>query len=153
MPPGASLAGVADVVVRDQHGQPLRLRELWSEGPALLVLVPGAFSHHCTAELGALAHAVDRFDEAGVQLAALSCDPVPALRAWADERTYPFPLLSDFWPHGALSRSLGAFDEDLGTSRRLSLLVSDDRVRWSLRSEADTARSLNAHLAALEHVG
>ena len=140
-------------VVHDQHGEPLRLSELWAEGPALLVLVPAAFSTHCTAELGALAYDVDAFDEAGVQLAALSCDPVPALRAWGDDRRYPFPLLSDFWPHGAVSRALGAFDEGTGRSERLSLLVADGRVLWSLRSPGDAARSLAAHQRALEALG
>ncbi|WP_432488146.1 redoxin domain-containing protein [Kineococcus sp. SYSU DK018] len=135
--------------MRDQHGEPLRLAELWSEGPALLVLVPAAFSTHCTAELGALAYDVDRFDDAGVQLAALSCDPVPALRAWGEDRLYPFPLLSDFWPHGAVSRALGAFDEELGVSERLSLLVRDGRVVWTLRSPVHAPRSLAAHRGAL----
>lgn len=136
--------------MRDQHGGSLRLGELWAEGPALLVLVPGAFSTHCTAELGALAFDVERFDAAGVQLAALSCDPVPALRAWSDAGDYPFPLLSDFWPHGDVSRALDAFDAGLGVARRLSLLVVDGEVVWTLRAEMDATRSLRAHLAALD---
>jgi peroxiredoxin len=140
---------VPDAVLPDQHGERVALRELWEQGPALLVCVPAAFSTHCTAELGALAFEIDRFDAAGVQLAALSCDPVPALRAWADDRVYPFPLLSDFWPHGAVARALGAFDEELGVARRLSLLVEDGRVRWVLRGVHDAPRPLAAHLASL----
>ena len=136
--------------MRDQHGESLRLGELWAEGPALLVLVPAAFSTRCTAELGSLAFDVERFDDAGVQLAALSCDPVPALRAWSDKCDYPFPLLSDFWPHGEVSRALDAFDTGLGVSQRLSLLVVDGEVTWSLRAEMDATRSLNAHLAVLD---
>ncbi|GAB3454159.1 redoxin domain-containing protein [Kineococcus endophyticus] len=139
-----------DAVLPDQHGERLPLRELWENGPALLVCVPAAFSTHCTAELGALAFEVDRFDAAGVQLAALSCDPVPALRAWADDRVLPFPLLSDFWPHGDVARTLGAFDEELGVAQRLSLVVEDGRVRWLLRGEHGAPRSLAAHLACLE---
>ncbi|WP_432491410.1 redoxin domain-containing protein [Kineococcus auxinigenes] len=141
---------VPGAVVRDQHGEPLRLSELWSEGPALIVLVPAAFSTHCTAELGALAGDVDRFDDAGVQLAALSCDPVPALRAWGEDRRYPFPLLSDFWPHGAVSRAVGAFDEELGVSERLSLLVRDGRVLWDLHGDGRAPRPHSAHCQALE---
>ncbi|GAA0321547.1 redoxin domain-containing protein [Kineococcus aurantiacus] len=144
---------VPDTVLADQHGDRLALRELWEQGPALLVCVPAAFSTHCTAELGALAFEVDRFDEAGVQLAALSCDPVPALRAWGEDRVYPFPLLSDFWPHGQVCRALGAFDAELGVARRLSLLVVDGRVRWVLRGEHGAPRPLKAHLAALEALG
>ncbi|PRY11856.1 redoxin domain-containing protein [Kineococcus rhizosphaerae] len=141
---------VPDTVLADQHGDRLALRELWEQGPVLLVCVPAAFSTHCTAELGALAFEIDRFDDAGVQLAALSCDPVPALRAWGEDRVYPFPLLSDFWPHGQVSRALGAFDAELGVAQRLSLLVADGVVRWTLRGQAGAPRSLKAHLAALE---
>ncbi|MEZ0490847.1 redoxin domain-containing protein [Kineococcus sp. TBRC 1896] len=141
---------VPDAVLPDQHGERLALRELWENGPALLVCVPAAFSTHCTAELGALAFEVERFDAAGVQLCALSCDPVPALRAWADDRVLPFPLLSDFWPHGEVARALGAFDEDLGVARRSSLLVEDGRVRWLLRGEHGAPRPLREHLAAIE---
>jgi mycoredoxin-dependent peroxiredoxin len=137
-------------VLPDQHGDRVVLRELWEQGPALLVLVPAAFSTHCTAELGALAFDIDRFDDAGVQIAALSCDPVPALRAWGEDRVYPFPLLSDFWPHGEVSRALGAFDAELGVAQRLSLLVEDGRVVWVLRGELEAPRSLKAHLAALD---
>ncbi|WP_432564355.1 redoxin domain-containing protein [Kineococcus sp. SYSU DK003] len=141
---------VPDAVLPDQHGDGVALRELWEQGPALLVLVPAAFSTHCTAELGALAFEIDRFDAAGVQLAALSCDPVPALRAWADDRIYPFPLLSDFWPHGQVARALGAFDAERGVAQRLSVLVQDGRVRWLLRGEHGAPRPLTTHLAALD---
>jgi peroxiredoxin len=139
-------------VVPDQHGERLALRELWAQGPALLVLVPAAFSTHCTAELGSLAFEIERFDDAGVQVAALSCDPVTSLKAWAEDRFYPFPLLSDFWPHGAVSRDLGAFDEDLGVSQRVSLLVVDGTVRWSLHGELGAPRSLARHLSALDQL-
>jgi len=138
--------------VPDQHGERLRLGELWEQGPALLVLVPAAFSTHCTAELGSLAFEIDRFDDAGVQLAALSCDPVTTLKAWGEDRVYPFPLLSDFWPHGAVSRALGAFDEELGVSQRSSLLVVDGVVRWTVRGEQGAPRSLKTHLGALDLV-
>ncbi|WP_208971508.1 redoxin domain-containing protein [Kineococcus rubinsiae] len=143
----------ADTVLRDQHGSAVRLGELWAEGPALLVLVPAAFSTHCSAELGALAASVAAFDDAGVQVAALSCDPVPSLRAWSEAGDYPFPLLSDFWPHGAVSRALGAFDEELGVSCRLSVLVdSAGTTWWSLRHPHDRARTLQEHLGALEQL-
>jgi peroxiredoxin len=139
-------------VVPDQHGERLRLGELWEAGPLLLVLVPAAFSTHCTAELGSLTSELDRFDDAGVQLAALSCDPVTSLRAWGDDRRYPFPLVSDFWPHGEVSRALGAFDQELGVSQRLSLLVVNGTVRWVLRGELHTPRSVATHLGALDEL-
>src|SRR3712207_7764810 len=39
------------------------------------------------------------------EVLALSCDPVYALRAFADQDGINFPLLSDFWPHGAVAQA------------------------------------------------
>ncbi len=138
--------------MRDQYGAPLRLGELWEDGPALLVLVPGAFSTHCTAELGALVAATAQFEDAGAQLAVLSCDPVPVLRAWGQEHGARFPLLSDFWPHGRACRALGAFDDELGVARRTSLLLVDGRVRWALHGEHGRARAVGEHMDTVRDV-
>lgn len=49
-----------------------------------------------------------------------------------------------------MSRALGAFDAGLGVSQRLSLLVVQGRIEWTLRAEMDATRSLASHLAALD---
>ena len=36
------------------------------------------------------------------EILAISCDPTHSLRAFADSDGLNFPLLSDFWPHGAV---------------------------------------------------
>ncbi|MFB9376272.1 redoxin domain-containing protein [Kineococcus gynurae] len=136
----------------DQFGGDLDLAELWAEGPALLVLLPAAFSPHCTSEVGALVAAEDRLRTLGVQPAVVSCDPVPALRAWGEALGVAFPLLSDFWPHGAVARALDAFDAHRGVATRRSLLVVDGSPRWSACGGPDDVRDLGAHLDEIERV-
>ena len=144
-------SGVPDVELADQHGQRLRWSELWQGQHALLVFYPFAFSPLCTGELDELAAGIGEFDAHGVQIAGVSCDPVPSLRAFSDARGYPFPLLSDFWPHGAAARAAGVFDAGRGLALRGSLLVAPDgRVLWSLLQESGRARPHGAHRAALE---
>ena len=145
-----------DVELPDQHGQRLRWSELWEGGHALLVFYPFAFSPTCTRELDGLAAAAGEFDRAGVQLAAVSCDPVPALRAFSEALGgtgaggFPFPLLSDFWPHGAAARAAGTFDAARGHPLRGSLLVGPSgAVRWSVLREAAAERPLALHVEAL----
>ena len=53
-----------------------------------------------------------------VQVVAVSCDPVFTLRAFADADGLTFPLLSDFWPHGAVASSYDVFDAERGCARR-----------------------------------
>jgi alkyl hydroperoxide reductase subunit AhpC len=35
----------------------------------------------------------------------------------------PFPLLSDFWPHGAVGKAYGVFNEERGMDARSVFLV------------------------------
>ena len=44
---------------------------------------------------------------------------MPSLKGWADFLGgVPFPLLSDFWPHGAVGKAYGIFNEERGMDKR-----------------------------------
>jgi peroxiredoxin len=139
-----------DFALTDTHGTPVRLSELRGT-PVVLVFLPFAFSGTCTGELCELRDNIAAFERAGVRLFAISCDPMYALRAWAEAEGYQFDLLSDFWPHGAAARAYGVFDEDRGRARRGSFLVDAEGVlRWSVVNAAGQARDLAGYLAALD---
>ena len=72
-----------------------------------------------------------QFDEKGAQLVGLSCDPAPALKAWAQSLGgIAYPLLSDFHPHGKLSGALGIFNADNGfTLRSITIADPEGNVR------------------------
>ncbi len=40
----------------------------------------------------------------------------------------PFPILSDFWPHGAVGKLYGVFNEERGTDRRSVFLIDTEGV-------------------------
>ena len=63
-----------------------------------------------------------------VQVLGISVDHVPCLQAWADSlEGISFPLLSDFWPHGAVAEKYDVFRED-GTSERAIFLIDEEGV-------------------------
>ncbi len=74
------------------------------------------------------------FEEAMPQLARLntqvlgiSVDSVPTKKAWAKSLGIKsFPLLSDFWPHGEVSKSYGVFDEERGFAKRAIFVVDKE---------------------------
>ena len=149
--PGAPAVGDAAPVLTlpDAHGAPVTVGGA-SAAPVLVVFVPFAFSRVCTAELGELQAHLPELHRAGVGVRAVSCDPGPALRAWAEQDGYTFPLLSDFWPHGAAARAYGVFDEVDGYARRGSFLLDAGGVlRWSLVHEAGRARPFGAYREAV----
>jgi alkyl hydroperoxide reductase subunit AhpC len=59
----------------------------------------------------------------------ISCDPVASLAAWAEQLGgVAYPLCSDFWPHGAVSRAYGVFNEDLGRADRAIIVVDAEAI-------------------------
>jgi alkyl hydroperoxide reductase subunit AhpC len=53
------------------------------------------------------------------------CDSVHTLKAWADSLGgVQYPLCSDFWPHGEVSRAYGVFNEEIGRPER-AIIVAD----------------------------
>ncbi|ADG75039.1 alkyl hydroperoxide reductase/ Thiol specific antioxidant/ Mal allergen [Cellulomonas flavigena DSM 20109] len=149
MTPPAPGSPAPDLTLPDTHGTPVTLSGLRGT-PVAIVFVPFAFSGTCTGELCELRDNIAAFDEAGVRLLVVSCDPMFALRAWAEQEGYTFDLLSDFWPHGAAARAYGVLDETSGHALRGSFLVdADGVVRWSVVNPRGQARPLAAYRQAL----
>ena len=71
----------------------------------------------------------------------------------ADRDGIFFPLLSDFWPHGAVASAYGAFDEISGGARRSSYLIDKAGVvRGRCTARRSEARDLDAHAEALKRL-
>ena len=132
-----------DFTLRDQHGQDVTLAELRGE-PVVLLFYPFAFSRVCSGELRSIRDDHPALAREGVRLLAISCDPMYALRAFAEAERLTVPLLSDFWPHGAVARRYGVLDEDRGCARRSTFVVDAvGSVRWSVHNPMPDARDLD----------
>lgn len=142
-----------DFTLRSQHGESVSLSSYRGAKHVVMVFYPFAFSGVCTGEMCELRDQLTTFENDSVQVLALSCDPVYALRAFADQEGLKFPLLSDFWPHGEVSRAYDVFNAELGCSMRSTFIVDRDGVlRWQVdnalpdaRSPDDYAQALNRH--------
>lgn len=122
-----------DFALIDQNGRQVRLRDMIVDRALLVVFYPFAFSGICTGELQEIRDDFGAFQNDAVDVVAISCDPMFALRAWDDKEAYFFPLLSDFWPHGRVASSYGVFEEQGGFARRGTFLIGKDRtIAWSL---------------------
>ena len=143
-------APAPDFTLRDQHGQTVTLSSFVGEKAVVLVFYPFAFSGVCTGELCEIRDNLPTFESEEVQLLAVSCDPMFALRAFADQDDLTFPLLSDFWPHGAVSSAYGVFDEARGCSQRSTFIIDRDGIlRWSVHNAMPQARDLEEYTRVL----
>ena len=142
-----------DFELSDTHGSPVRLSELRGES-VMLVFVPAAFTGKCTGEVCELSENLAEFNDAGVRVLGITCDPTPAQREWQESEGLQFDLLSDFWPHGEVARAYGVFNEQRGVSLRASFLVAADGViRERIVNPATQARGLDWYRAAIGGLG
>jgi len=146
-----SLGGAApDFLLRDQFGQDVSLSSFRGRKAVALVFFPYAFSGVCTGEMSGIRDRLAEFLTFDTEVLAISCDPVYALRAFADQDGLNFPLLSDFWPHGEVARAYDVFDERTGAARRSSYIVDKEgSVAWSVHHPSPEGRDLDEHLAQL----
>ncbi|MET0426395.1 MAG: peroxiredoxin [Actinoplanes sp.] len=143
-----------DFTLKDQNNQEVRLAQFHGRKPVLLVFYPLTFTGTCQGELTEIQKNLDRFGD--VQVLAASVDSVYAHKVWALDRGFDFPLLADFWPHGAVAQAYGVFDATTGVAGRGTFLIdaagvirfaelagpgeARDQTRWHAAIAALTAR-------------
>jgi peroxiredoxin len=139
-----------DFALRDQHGAEVRLSSYAGKKAVLLVFYPFAFSGVCTGELTGFRDRLGDFETADTTLVSMSCDPIYSQRAFADRDGIFFPMLSDYWPHGAVTSSYGVFDDEQGCPTRSSFVIGKDgTIRWAVHNDLGEARDLDVQATRL----
>jgi peroxiredoxin len=139
-----------DFELKDQHGAPVKLSDFRGKKNVVLVFYPLAFSGVCTGELCAIRDELPTLGGDDVQVLAVSVDSMFAHRAWAEQESYSFPLLSDFWPHGEVAKAYGIFDDALGLATRGTFIIDTSGVvRWKVVNAIPDARDLDEYRKAL----
>ncbi|GGO80503.1 peroxiredoxin [Wenjunlia tyrosinilytica] len=150
-------AGVVapDFELKNQHGELVRLSDFRGSETApgknvVLLFYPFAFTGVCTGELCAVRDELPRFVNDDVQILAVSNDSPFTLRVFSEKEGLDYPLLSDFWPHGDVSRAYGVFDEGKGCAMRGTFVIDKEGiVRWTVVNAISDARDLKEYLKAL----
>ena len=114
-----------DFALKNTAGEVVSLADFAGQ-PLLLVFYPFTFTGICEGELCRIRDDYSQFEAAGVQVAAVSCDSKNSQKVWSEQQGYTFPLLSDFWPHGAAAQAYGVFNDQLGCATRTSFLIGAD---------------------------
>lgn len=147
---GSAAAGFS---LPDQHGRTVSLADFHGRKSVVLVFYPFSFTGVCAGELQALQAQSEAFGRLDAEILAVSCDSMHTQRVFSDQEGLDFPLLSDFWPHGAAARAYGVFAEDKGCALRGTFVIDPaGTVRWSVVNALPDARDLHEYVKALEAV-
>jgi len=142
-----------DFELRDQNNEVVTLASFRGSKAALLVFYPWAFTSICTGELGRLRDNIDAFANDRVQVLTISIDSSFTHKIFAQRDELNFPLLADFWPHGAVAQAYGVFNTDAGVANRGTFLVDRDGIiRFSEVNEIGVGRDPEVWLRAIDEL-
>ena len=142
-----------DFTLKDQDGQPVTLSDFRGKKNVLLVFFPLAFTGIYQGELDEIRDHRGEYDHATTATLAISVGPPPTHKIWATESGFTFPVLSDFWPHGAVAQAYGVFNSTAGFANRGTFVI--DRagvVRFAECKEPGEARDQKVWTEALAAV-
>ncbi len=117
----------------------------------LLVFIPFPFTGICDDEGCAIRDNLARLNDLDANVVVITVHGVPVAKKWADENGFEFPVLSDYWPHGATAQAYGAFNDKVGAANRYTFVLDADAVvREVINTEAlSIPREIEAYVEAL----
>lgn len=119
----------------------------------ILAFYPADWSPVCGDQLALYNELLGEFARSEAQLLAISVDGVWCHAAFARDRKYHFPLLSDFEPKGETASKYGAYDDSDGVAERALFVIDGTGViRWSYLSPIGVNPGADGILKALESI-
>lgn len=139
-----------DFTLKNQFGEEVKLSDFQGKKNVVLIFFPMAFTGICTGELCEIRDRKDVFTNDDVQVFGISCDSAAAQKVFAESENLNYPLLSDYWPHGAVAQSYGSFNDQLGFAIRGTFVIDKSGiVRWAVVNGPGDARNADDYETAL----
>ncbi|OBF26512.1 peroxiredoxin [Mycobacterium sp. ACS1612] len=139
-----------DFTLKDQNGRSVSLSSFRGEKDVLLVFFPLAFTSICQGELDEIRDHLSDYENDETATLAISVGPPPTHKIWATQSSFTFPVLSDFWPHGATAQSYGVFNDVTGFANRGTFVVDRSGVvRFAEMKQPGEPRDQGVWKAAL----
>ena len=112
-------------------GGEVSLSQFLGKNNVVISFVPAAWTPVCSDQWPGYNIAKELFDKYEAVLLGITVDNIPTLFAWTNHMgNLWFPVLSDFWPHGAFARKLGILRSDGVTERALFIVDKKGIIRY-----------------------
>mgnify|MGYP003565025778 CR=1 FL=1 len=143
-----------DFTLPSVSGEDVTLSQYRGKRHVVISFVPAAWTPVCSDQWPGYNIVKQMFDENDAVLLGITVDNIPTLYAWTNQMgDLWFPVLSDFWPHGAVADKYGVLRSDGVSERALIFIdkkgiirdiqVSDINVRPDLAQCATTLEKMN----------
>jgi len=142
-----------DFTLPSVSGEKISLSDYRGKKNVVISFVPAAWTPVCSDQWPGYNIIKEMFDENDAVLIGITVDNIPTLYAWTRQMgKLWFPVLSDFWPHGAVAGKYGVLRSDGVSERALIFIdkkgiiqdiqVSDINVRPDLAQCATTLEKM-----------
>ena len=96
-----------------------------------MAFFPLAWTPVCTVQIPSYEADLNQFVSLNTQILSISVDSVPSLKAWtATFGGIDYPVLSDFYPHGAVAQKYGVLLPDGRAARALFIIDELGIIRY-----------------------
>jgi peroxiredoxin len=120
-----------DFTLLSIFGEKVTLSKYQGKQNVVLSFVPAAWTPVCSDQWPGYNIAKSYFDKHNAILLGITVDNIPTLFAWTHEMgTLWFPVLSDFYPHGAVSKKYGILRSNGVSERALFVIDKKGIVRY-----------------------
>ncbi|MFH1480772.1 MAG: peroxiredoxin [Pseudomonadota bacterium] len=120
-----------DFTLSAVSGGKVSLGQFLGKKNVVLSFVPAAWTPVCSDQWPGYNIVKDFFDKNDATLLGITVDNIPTLFAWTNQMgKLWFPVLSDFWPHGAVADRYGVLRSDGTTERALFLIDKKGVIRY-----------------------
>jgi peroxiredoxin (alkyl hydroperoxide reductase subunit C) len=117
----------------------------------VLSFVPAAWTPVCSDQWPGYNIVKDIFDQNDAILLGITVDNVPTLYAWTNQMgKLWFPVLSDFWPHGAVAQKYGVLRSNGVSERALFVIDKKGVLRYIDVHDINQRPPLEDLVSALE---
>lgn len=139
-----------DFTLRDTDNNEVSLSS-FRGNKLIIAFIPFPHTSRCDGEACALRDDYASLSADGSQVVIISCHARPLLGVWKAQNNIPFPVLADFWPHGAVAQAYGCFNDQVGVAMRASYVIDADGILREIiqSSGLGEARDHAAHAKAL----
>ncbi|GLV56105.1 peroxiredoxin [Dictyobacter sp. S3.2.2.5] len=119
-----------DFTLKAAKGEQWHLKDFRGKKNVVLAFVPFAFSSVCSAQLPSYEAELERFHDFDTEVVSISMDSTYALNAWSQAMHTTFPLLSDFYPQGAVVDLYGVRHAAGMPERALFVIDKEGVIRY-----------------------
>lgn len=135
-------------------GERITLSQFRGKKNVVLSFVPAAWTPVCSDQWPGYNIVKDLFDAHDAVLLGITVDNIPTLFAWTNQMgELWFPVLSDFWPHGAVADTYGVLRSDGTSERALFVIDKGGIIRYINVNDINKRPPLEALIEELEKLG